>query len=383
MIETLTTEQKKLLEVYAKRYIDIGLNTDRFDEDFATPIIHEFQEKVLEIPKTPVLVFDNPIECMMAIVLFEDDLAKVETKVDDKVRSKVRSKVWSKVGDNVRSKVWSKVDDKVRSKVWSKVRSKVGDNVRSKVWSKVEDKVETKVDDKVRSKVWSKVGRENGIYPYQDGSFFVNVFAFYDYMEDVLGIDLSEYNYKAWRDTMYLGLIYPLDDICIVCQKPQKIRFNEDGKLHGDGVAAIEYAGDYNVYALNDIIVPEQLAMMPAGNLDIKLFLKEKNTDIKAEFLRKYGIERMIKYGTLVDSYKNYTNEWWIKSEYEVWDMKELFDGITRHNHCCFLKMRNQTTGIWHLEGISPKCGEVNTVAKALEIRERIKQDTVKTLWVT
>lgn len=362
MIATLSLDQEKMLDVYAKKYIDIGLKTDRFSEEYATSIIHAFQEKVLECKKTPVIVFDNPMECMLAIhfvcIIEDANFDEITVKVGDKVEGNVRVKVWDKVMD----KVWVKVMDKVEAKVRDNVMDKVG--------------------DKVRAKVEAKVRAMNGIYPYQDGSFSANVFAFYDYMIEILKIDLSEFPYQEWRDTVNLGLIYPLDNVCIVCQKPTHIRTNEKG-LHADMKPALEYAGGWNIYSLNGIIVPEELAMTPAGELDIDLFLREKSADIKAEFIRKYGIERMLEYGTLVDGYKNYDNEWWTKSEYEVWDMKKLFVGITRHNQCCFLKMKNLTTGTWHLEGINPNHGEIKNVEQALDIREKVKQKEVKeTLWI-
>ena len=72
----------------------------------------------------------------------------------------------------------------------------------------------------------------------------------------------------------------------------------------------------------------------------------------------------------LMDSYKDYNDEWWTKSEYELYDALPLYEGVTRHARCPHLKMKNQTTGIWHVEGVHPGC---KTIEEALAWRESNK----------
>jgi len=76
---------------------------------------------------------------------------------------------------------------------------------------------------------------------------------------------------------------------------------NEKGQLHNESVKAIEYKDGYGFYYLNGIRVPESLVTTPAENLDIKFFQSEKNADIKAEFVRKYGVERMLNFGKKIE----------------------------------------------------------------------------------
>ncbi len=73
--------------------------------------------------------------------------------------------------------------------------------------------------------------------------------------------------------------------------------------------------------------------------------------------------------GIIIDTYENYPeNEWWAKSEYKLIDMKNVipptelrdeFLNETKYKpvkYAPFLCMKNQTTGVYHLEGVSPKC---------------------------
>jgi hypothetical protein len=81
------------------------------------------------------------------------------------------------------------------------------------------------------------------------------------------------------------------------------------------------------------------------------------------EFIRKVGIERMLSFGSKLDTYENYDNEWWTNSEYELHDMNCLFPGVDYAPH---LKMLNQTTRVWHVEAVDPRC---KTLEDAINFR--------------
>ena len=272
---TLTPEQKALLPAYRKKWLDIGLSTDRFTQEQAETIIHRYQREILGRKETPVEVYDDPIAA------------------------------------------------------WKAVERAAG------------------------------VDKMEFVYPYQDGSFFASGFSCYDFFVNEKLVTLPDEllsKFEAARDTSKLGLIWPLDKVCIVCQKPTKISRNEKLQLHNETGKAVEYTDTWGFYALNGVVVPEYLVITPAEELSMDFFKKEENADIKAEFVRKYGVERMLDLGKKVDSFENYDQEehsWWWKSEYELWDMAVLFPGL---DYQPFLKMRNQTTKIWHVEALSPNC---------------------------
>lgn len=221
---------------------------------------------------------------------------------------------------------------------------------------------------------WDKVvevtklpeGDRDFIYPFQDGSFFSYMFSYYDFFvsEKLVTVDAElQQKLDAWFATSKLGLIYPLDDVCIVSMKPKSLQVNERGQLHCENGKAIDYDG-YGFYSLNGITVPEYLVMTPSEDLSMDFFKNEKNADVKAEFVRKYGVERMLDLGKKVDSFENYDQEeqpWWWKSEYELHDMAILFEGL---EYQPYLKMKNQTTGIWHVEAVSPACRTLKDAIK-------------------
>jgi hypothetical protein len=211
------------------------------------------------------------------------------------------------------------------------------------------------------------VHRNGFVMPYTDGCYSASIFGFYSFFINELNVELDPEllaKYLLWQELSKFGPIYFLDNVAIVCQKPLEIYFNEQKQLHKDGGPALVFRGECPpIYALNGVRVPEYLAMTDSSKLSMDFFLKEENADVKAEFIRKFGIERMLELGVLVDSYKNYDKEWWTKSEYELFDMAKVFPGISYAPH---LKMVNQTTKVFHVEAVSPAC---NTITQALKER--------------
>jgi len=307
--------------------------------------------------------------------------ASVRDFVEDSVRDSVRASVWASVWDSVEDSVRASVRASVRDFVEDSVRDSVEDSVRASVWASVEDSVRASVWDSVRASVRDFVEDSvevsqfiNYISPYFEGSFDANIWGFYNYFNEVLNInyDKVQRHYDWWCSTVKFGQIFPLDNVCIISQKP--IEINQSGtKLHADGKPAVRYADGFSVWALNGVRVPQYLAETPASSLDIEFFKKEQNADIKAEFIRKYGIERMVSMGKLIDTWENHegTNnfEWYKKSEYKIIDMSPIF---TTYDYLPYLKMRNQTIPeIYHLECVyNPnKTKQPTTILEGLEVR--------------
>lgn len=238
---------------------------------------------------------------------------------------------------------------------------------------------------------WQEVCKHTGlpldteyVAPYIDGHTFASYFSFYTYMRDELGIEYENNDMYNWYEsTLQIGNFYPLDDVCIISQKPVRYSFNPQGQLHGDGVPAIEYADGFAVYCLNDISVPEKLAMTPASALTVEYFKelkKDGNADVCTEFIKKFGKERLLEYGTLVDSYENYSEDyddnWLSKSEYKLYDMSKLYTSVDYAPH---LSMKNLTTNTFHLEAVSPNC---KNLIQALDEREAKQYNSYNTIFI-
>jgi hypothetical protein len=102
---------------------------------------------------------------------------------------------------------------------------------------------------------------------------------------------------------------------------------------------------------LNGVRVPQWLAETPADKLGVKKIAKIDNAEVRREFVRKVGIDRLC-YGLkaeVIDS----------KGDYELL-LLDIGDKVKRP----YLKMKNPSIGCWHVEGVPPGTKTVDEANK-------------------
>lgn len=186
-----------------------------------------------------------------------------------------------------------------------------------------------------------------------------------DYMERI-GVDVNTGpEYDKWyafttKSGCYATCLY--ERIAFVCPRPSKASRNAAGDLHCTNGPAIAWADGYEEYMLNGVSVSKELVMTPAEKIDVGILLKETNAEIRREIVRKVGIERVVqKLGAeVIDK----------SGEYELL-LIDLKDGRKRE----YLKMKNPSIGVYHIEGVRPG---IKTVAEALSYRNGIDTPPAK-----
>ncbi|MBW4572767.1 MAG: hypothetical protein KME31_33770 [Tolypothrix carrinoi HA7290-LM1] len=56
----------------------------------------------------------------------------------------------------------------------------------------------------------------------------------------------------------YCGLLFRYEKVCIACDRPWKLFFDEENRLHADGKPALEFADGYSVYANHGQCISEE-----------------------------------------------------------------------------------------------------------------------------
>jgi hypothetical protein len=348
-IEKLTDEQIKEIPLFVKKWVDIGLNCDPVDKKKAIEISDFYCEKIAKRNKAPVVVLPSPLSAWLAACMFSDQF---DAQVYDQVRDQVRDQVAqvAQVGDQVYNQVRdqvAQVGDQVRDQVDAQVAqvdaqvAQVGDQVYNQVRdqvAQVDAQVYNQVRDQVRAFVW----------PYIDGHWWSGYLAYISYYE-YLGLKFVNTDKIRWFLSLKdIGLFYPLKNIIIISDKPEKIIKNDLG-LHSQNGPAVLYRDGFCVYALNGIRVPKWLVETKSDALKAEdLKRKElENVDVRREFIRKIGIDRLCEHGKVLDSWGNY----------ELIDMKTV---LSLDGPAPYLKMKNPSVDLYHLEGVHENCKTVH-----------------------
>jgi len=183
------------------------------------------------------------------------------------------------------------------------------------------------------------------VWPYLDGQFWSCYVAWINYYKDVVKIKI-DIDSSIIEELVEFGNIYPLEDHCIISERMSECHHNANG-LHREGGPAVQYADGTKIWSLNGVIVPQWLAETPHGKLDPKEFAKITNAEVRREFVRKVGIERICNTlgGKVLDKQDNY-------------ELHEIDLGGTT-GKWPYLKMLNPSIGVWHMECVDKTCKSV------------------------
>ena len=194
------------------------------------------------------------------------------------------------------------------------------------------------------------------------GNIDIYWLSFYIFPEKYLGISYSDFQILSlnmfYQLCEKIGWIWYFKNVCFISDRPQEI--NKKGiQLHAEGKPAIKFRDGYSSWCLNGVNVPKELAETPTEQLNPEQWLAETNVEIRAQFICKFGVDRLKKYGKSIE--KN--------DVYELMDMNNLFK--KRNNqYTPFLFMRNPSTGTIHCEGIIKEC---KTIEQAINWRNQIE----------
>lgn len=104
------------------------------------------------------------------------------------------------------------------------------------------------------------------------------------------------YDVRQWEALQGLvrecGLVVQLENTCLVCDRPQVLRFNSRHRLHAEGTPAIEYADGYGIYVYEGVRLPKEYEL-PLEQWQSNWLLQEKNAELRRVLIQGIGYDRL------------------------------------------------------------------------------------------
>lgn len=141
---------------------------------------------------------------------------------------------------------------------------------------------------------------------------------------------------------------WPFENVCIISERLQEVHI-ENGVLHRDGGPAILCRDGWVVYELHNVAVPEWLAVTKAEDIDPRRIKDLRNAEVRREFVRKVGIDRICSAldAQVID----------VLRDYELLEL-DLDSGDGRRWR--YLKMLSPSLpDVYHVEGVANESGTV------------------------
>jgi hypothetical protein len=282
MIERLTPAQIARFPDYVKWWTAVGLSTQPADRPRAEAAVRLMYECGGLPPPERIVWCGSPLSQGIARVIVLQNTsvrASVRASVRDSVRDSVRASVRDSVGASVRDSVRDSVGASVRDSVWGSV----GASVRDSVGASVRDSVGASV----RDSVWGSVGAS--VYGQHDANWL----AWLWYFREQCGLVAETEPARGLVELAHsAGWALPHANICWVSERPCILRRDDRGRLHADGVPALEYPDGWAIHRWHGTTLPEW-GQRPSSEWESMRLLTEQNAEVRRALIQGIGYERI------------------------------------------------------------------------------------------
>lgn len=353
MIKELTPEQEKQLIAHREEWLKIGLSCEPADFERGEAVISDFYSRLGK--ERPVFLhFSSPMACEIAAnILFAHSEPKSKlyseidieierwlysdlySEIDIELRGKIESKLYSEIDSKLYreldsklrreldSKIESDINSKTKSEIESGLRSEIDRNLNSKLYRELRSKLESEIDRKLHSEIDRKLYLELYIKPRSelDGKlrseieskidipakpYFLNNRwgagqwcegeAFFLFCGKVgVRYDAEDYRLlQQWSEiAKSIGWWAAWDGVCIICDRPRNIMFNDAGQLHSETGKAVEYEDGWGISCWNGTRVPDHW-IEQKDTLDPKEVLQTRDVEQRAAGCQIIGWAKML-----------------------------------------------------------------------------------------
>lgn len=83
------------------------------------------------------------------------------------------------------------------------------------------------------------------------------------------------------------------EDICFVSEKHTRCELNDQNVIHCDNAPAVEYADGMAIYAIDGVVVNEQIVMKPE-TITVEDIESEDNIEVRRIMIERFGIQKYL-----------------------------------------------------------------------------------------
>lgn len=131
-----------------------------------------------------------------------------------------------------------------------------------------------------------------------------------DFCIDVLGCD---HDAEMWGQLRSLsrdcGLLLPFEKACFIFDRPRQCHADPEGRFHGEGEAALQFADGYHSYQFHGVSIPERYGKVHPHLWQADWLLYEQNAELRRVLLQGIGYDRLCLelQAEALDSWREYT----------------------------------------------------------------------------
>ncbi|KAF3884457.1 MULTISPECIES: DUF6745 domain-containing protein [Nostocales] len=281
-----TVEQLALISSYIEKWRAIATNTNRLDSVKVTAIIHEIYQ-LLNV-NAPLLKFtDSPYSAGLILKEFIESRNYAPlNNLSQPIQKHLKEELTFQLTGYSDVKVYpvqliekEKSNHILNSHLYHQFHCLLAAKVRTQLWK--------------QPQVWTTLKTQSWYYDYCyiapewwacDGCYL-------DWLSNCLN---WKHNPKYWElfEALIIecGWIFPFTEICIVCERPIRISFDTEKRLHAEAEPALEFLDGFRVYAHHGVTLPEQYGILFPNQWKAQWYREEKLASVKEVLLQNLPV---------------------------------------------------------------------------------------------
>lgn len=369
LIEKLTPEQEALIPVYREKWRSIALSTEPIDRKKAAEAV-KAAYKLIGKQEPEIIFFDSPYAFLnyfppqLEGVLgdsYEESVIDyiLDSEIASAFYSPLYSQLESQVEINVRIQLERQLEisllneqryERLNSQMWEEMYDKLIDQLGEE-WDEMMSPSDTPMESHPAYEAYQQLDQKLGIivdFTSHSELLAADYGFFFDFCISVLNCAHDARRWDVFQAlTQSCGWFIPLEQTCIVCDRPISFSYDSDYRLHAEEKPAIQFADGYSLYAHHGVTIPERYGLLHPREWQAQWILEEENAEVRRVLIQGIGYARVCQdlQAEELDSWAEYTL---LKIDLDIDDDEEQEEPIY------LLKMTCPSTGAIHALRVPP-----------------------------
>lgn len=272
-IEHLTPDRVLAIGVTREKWRAIALSTDRIDRQKAASAIKAVYSAI-GFPEPTIEFFDSPHAAL------KKPPSLVKSFLGSTFRAKIEKQLEMQPGSQLGSLVENNLEieaiDQLKRLLWTPLTEQLGLQLSKPLWNQLRNQQRSQNDNCIQPELWA-------VYA-----------SAFDYCISVLNCEYSPEKWEAIQSVVKdCGWIFPWKKTCLACDRPSKISFDSERRLHAEAEPAIQFTDGFCVYAYHGVVIPEKYGMLPPYKWQSQWILEETDRELKQVLIHGIGRVRI------------------------------------------------------------------------------------------
>ncbi|MEH1805242.1 DUF6745 domain-containing protein [Nostoc sp.] len=282
LIEKLTPEQEALIPVYREKWRAIALSTERIDREKAAEAVRVAYAAIGK--KKPEIIFCDSSYAGLQILIQKQLPLDINKELINFIFSNLTNK---------NNKILYQLDTQLLNKLHI-LRA----NFITRDYLSIDElKIKTQLTKNLHS-------------PWLKSQWLASSSCWVDFYISVLNCSYNQIRWQVLQSlAKYCGWILFYENVCIICDRPLNLRFDNQNRLHAEGEPAIEFTDGYSLYSYHGVTLPEKYGKIHPQQWQATWLLTEENIELRRVLIESIGYARICQelQAIELDNWQEYT----------------------------------------------------------------------------